>query len=261
MGDEYYTYDRLRRQLENRRSDRLLILMGMERDLQPKAAANIARVVREHTVRRLDFEAHDFPPGVLAYIASAIEETPRVHTLTFNGCRFSRDDWGVFTRLITATTGITTIVVNYIPTVAVNDDPWLTELADAIRANSGLTALSIEPLENWEAFFEALKRHPTLERLCIHSCGIDCTHAELLAGLIRETEKLKELELPDNNIDEAGARKILESLPDNFTLTKVDLRENDIERALFFEIWDLAAAINKRKKERSGRNVKSARKR
>jgi Leucine-rich repeat (LRR) protein len=112
---------------------------------------------------------------------------------------------------------------------------------------------------DWKPFIESVERHPTLTRLSLDDCGLDCTHADLFAELIMNTQSLVYLDLPDNEIMMPGALVILEALKANVTLKRVDLEDNNITDELTREIRLVAEDIVTR--QQRGTNIKSARKR
>jgi len=105
-------------------------------------------------------------------------------------------------------------------------------VADLIRANMGITALSVtgnKDIEShgWAEIAESLENNSVINVLELHHNALENTSASLIAdGLARNTS-IRTVDLEGNHIGDEGADKILKMLEVNRTLQTIYLRNGN----------------------------------
>jgi hypothetical protein len=121
------------------------------------------------------------------------------------------------------------------------DAPAAMLLANALRANTSLTALALDSIELWRdaaaaaELMGALKAHPRLRRLSL-SWNDGSMHAAeagaaLAALLLANAPPLQTLNISLNFLYDAGMAPVVDALRHNTHLTKLDCSENRMSEA------------------------------
>jgi hypothetical protein len=137
------------------------------------------------------------------------------------------------------------------------DAPAATLLANALRANTSLTALSLPALIVWynvaaaAELIYALTAHPRLRLLDLSrdhggygGLGIAAVGAALAALLLANAPALQTLDICRSSLRDEGMGPVVEALRHNTHLTKLDCKENDMSEAFARDVLLPAVRAN-----------------
>jgi hypothetical protein len=161
----------------------------------------------------------------------------RLSSVRLNDCHLSRASAAALARLLRGDT-LTELHI-YNSESQLLDAPAATLLANALRANTSLTALSLERIELWRdaavaaELMGALTAHPRLRMLGLssndpHDGGLQAAEAGamLAALLLANAPALQSLDISYCELGDAGVGPVVEALRHNTHLTKLNCRDN-----------------------------------
>jgi hypothetical protein len=113
-----------------------------------------------------------------------------------------------------------------------NKEHFLNDISDKLNNNYCLD-LSTEGqiyfnYSDWLKFFNKLQFNNSIEDLYLMNCNLYCSHAFLIAKMIKENKKLDDLDLSNNFIRDEGAKAIIEALKKNNSVDTIWLNDNYI---------------------------------
>jgi hypothetical protein len=217
----------------------------LEADFREAEAGDIAEVTAAIAAHASLSSVHlssarlDVPGALDAVVDAALVR--RLSVVIFYFCRLSPASAPALARLLDGGALTELTIVN--AGVQLLDAPAAALLGDALRANSTLTGLRLFGVDLWAdaaaavALLGALTGHVSLRCLELAHDRENAEHAVALIGpalgvlVAANTPALKELSLVYFSLGDAGMRPLLEALPQNTHLARLQCVENGLSAA------------------------------
>jgi hypothetical protein len=184
--------------------------------------------------------ALDAPAALDAVVDAVLER--RLSSVTLTDCRLSPASAPALARLLGGDT-LTELHVDNVDRQLL-DEPAATLLANALRANTTLAALTLDSIQLWHdaaaaaELMDVLTAHPRLRLLDLswnhpHDEGLQAAEAGAALGalLLANAPALRTFKIVDCGLGDAGLRPVVEALRHNTHLTTLDCRVNATSEA------------------------------
>jgi hypothetical protein len=201
----------------------------------------------------LQFVSLDAPGALDAVVDAALAR--RLSSVHLIICHLLPASAPALTRLLASDT-LTELYLNGY-TMQLLDEPAATLLANALRANTSLTALTLHSIQLWRdaaaaaELMGALTAHPRLRELRLprnhpHNGGLQAVEvgAALAALLLANAPALQTLDIHGSRLSDAGMRPVVEALRHNTHLTKLNCIGNELSDAFARDVLLPAVRAN-----------------